>query len=164
MIKEKASCLLIIDVQHGFINQSTKHIPLLVEREQEHYEYIIVTQFVNPEGSFYRKLMKWNRFAPDSADIKLAFMPKKGALIIEKHIYSCINDKVMKWIRDRGINTIYLCGLDTDFCVAKCAVDLFENGIEPVVIERLCASHSGIQYHNYAIKALKRFIGLEQIR
>ena len=46
------SCLLIIDVQKGFINKHTKHIPKLVEDEQNKYENVYITQFFNPEKLF----------------------------------------------------------------------------------------------------------------
>ena len=39
----KNSALLIIDVQNGYINQHTKHIPAFVEKEQEKYELVCAT-------------------------------------------------------------------------------------------------------------------------
>jgi len=39
-------CILIIDVQKGFINSDTKHIPSLVEDLQKEYEYIYITRFL----------------------------------------------------------------------------------------------------------------------
>ncbi len=160
--KEKA-CLLIVDVQIGFINKSTKHIPALVEIAQQEYKYVAATRFFNPENSFFRKLIQWKRFAPGSADTALAFYAKTDALIIDKSIYSCVSKDFLKWIADREITKIHICGIDTDICVTKCAVDLFENDIEPVVLASLCASHAGEIAHNNALSTLKRFIGKSQV-
>ncbi len=46
-----ASCLLVVDVQKGFINDNSKHIPALIEKVQNDYDYLIATQFHNPDVS-----------------------------------------------------------------------------------------------------------------
>ena len=45
----------------------------------------------------------------------------------------------------------------------KSAVDLFEAGIEPVVLADHCASHGGRDCHEAGLKLLKRFIGEGQV-
>lgn len=155
------SCLLIVDVQKGFINDFTKHIPPLVENIQYKYKHLIVTRFYNPENSFYRKLLKWNRFDIYSDDFSLAFNVRKDALIIDKSVYSCVSLELLKWLKNRNINEVHIAGIDTDICVTKCAVDLFENDIKPVVISNLCASYAGIEAHKMGLLTLtlERFIG-----
>lgn len=163
-MKNSKACLLIVDVQTGFINESTKHIPPLVEIAQLKYDYVVATRFFNPENSFFRTLIKWTRFTPGSEDIALAFHAREDALIIDKPIYSCVSNNFINWLRDRDISVVHICGIDTDICVTKCAVDLFEQGVEPVVLSGLCASHAGENAHNNALGTLKRFIGKSQIR
>lgn len=158
------TCLLIVDVQNGFINQSTKHVPSLVEAEQLLYDYVVATRFFNPEKSFYRTLIKWERFSPGSEDIPLAFSARKDALIIDKPRYTCVSDDFIGWLSERNISVVHVCGIDTDICVTKCAVDLFEHGIEPVVLSGLCASHAGEDAHQNALNTLKRYIGKSQVR
>lgn len=41
-------------------------------------------------------------------------------------------------LRERGINTVYCCGLATDFCVAWSALDARDAGFETLVIEDAC--------------------------
>lgn len=158
------TCLLIVDVQVGFINESTKHIPSLVEVAQNKYDYIVATRFFNPENSFFRKLIKWNRFSLGSNDFALAFDVRKDALIIDKPIYTCVSESLIQWLKERGISVVHVCGIDTDICVTKCAVDLFEHGVEPIVLSSLCASHMGEEAHNNALRTLVRFIGNSQVR
>jgi nicotinamidase-related amidase len=158
------SCLLIVDVQAGFINEPTKHIPALVAQAQAKYDVVVVTRFYNPEGSLFRKLIKWENFSPGSSEIELAFAPRKDAIIIEKSIYTCVNDQFIQWLKSRNISEVHICGIDTDICVAKCAVDLFEHEIEPVVLGNLCASHAGGAAHLGALATIARFIGSGQVR
>ncbi len=46
-----AAGLLIIDVQQGFINAATRHLPPKVADLQDDYDHVFVTRFVNPPGS-----------------------------------------------------------------------------------------------------------------
>ncbi len=158
-----SKCLLIVDVQLGFINASTDHIPALVEALQKKYNYIFVTRFYNKENSLYRKLIKWNRFDKGSDDFKLAFKPASNAVIIDKNIYSCVDASFIKNLNENKIGIVDLCGIDTDICVTKCAVDLFESGITPRVLGNYCGSHAGHESHTHALGVLKRFIGRSQV-
>lgn len=161
---DSKSCLLIVDVQIGFINESTRHVPSLVEAVQVEYDYVVATRFFNPENSFFRKLIKWERFSPGSDDIPLAFSARKDALIIDKPRYTCVSDNFISWLSERDISVVHVCGIDTDICVTKCAVDLFEHDIEPIVLSGLCASHAGEDAHQNALNTLKRYIGKSQVR
>lgn len=155
--------LLIVDVQRGFINSHTAHIPSLVERLQHEYQTVFATQFSNPEGSNFRRLIHWQRFTPGSTDIELAFVADPKTQVIHKSIYSCVTDRFLSDLRREKITEIHVCGIDTDICVTKCAVDLFESGLTPFVLEKYSASHAGEAAHAGAINVLKRFIGKGQI-
>lgn len=155
--------LLIVDVQKGFINEATRHIPAIAERLAADYEAVIATRFVNPGGSAYRRLIHWRRFAPGSADTELAFRPPAGAEVIEKRRYTCVDAAFLGRLRDLGAEEVHLCGIATDNCVLKCAVDLFEAGLRPVVLASACASHAGPEYHEWGLRILARLIGTDQI-
>lgn len=157
-------CLAIIDVQKGFINESTQHIPALVEDLQKKYEFVIATRFFNPEGSFFRKLILWEKFDLESSEFQLAFCPEKHVIILDKPLYTFVNDRTIKYFKDHHISEVHICGIDTDICVTKAAVDLFEAGIVPVVLAGYCASHAGKTAHENALLTLQRFIGKRQIR
>ena len=156
--------LLIVDVQVGFINEFTKHVPVLVQSLQDDYENVFATRFFNADGSLYRTLMRWDRFAKDSDDFPLAFEPHPHVQIIDKSIYPCVSPEFLDTLRRLGVRNVDVCGIDTDICVTKCTVDLFENGIEPRVLRAYCASHAGIKNHGDALAILGRYIGREQIK
>lgn len=155
--------LMIIDVQKGFINPWTAHVPALVEALQGDFRRALVTRFFNPPGSMHRRLIGWKRFAPDSDDVALAFTPRADARIVDKSTYTCLSDTLRDELRRDGIGRVYLCGIATDNCVLKTAVDLFEAGIEPVVLADACASHGGPECHEAGLMLLRRFIGEGQV-
>lgn len=157
------NCIIIVDVQQGFINNATKHIPKLVENLQNEYKHIYITRFFNRQNSLYRKLIKWHKFDKNSDSFQLAFEPAKQAIIIDKDIYSCVNPEFIQELNAKKIKKVDVCGIDTDICVTKCCVDLFEAGIIPRVLANYCASNAGLKEHNFALKTLSRFIGKNQV-
>ena len=55
-------------------------------------------------------------------------------------------------------------GIDTDMCVLKVALDLFDLGIEPVILVDCCASTAGLQAHLAGLSILSRNLGPHQLR
>ena len=155
--------LLIVDVQVGFVNDATRHILPKVVALQSQYKHVYATRFVNAEGSPYRKLLDWHRFYANSGDVPLAFQPVDGVTVIDKYVYTCVTPDFLHDLRDKGIEEVAICGIDTDACVSACAVDLFENGIRPVLLSEACASHAGAEFHEAALRILARLIGKRQI-
>lgn len=155
--------LLIIDVQKGFVNDWTRAIPARVEDLQHRSARVAVTRFLNPEGSMHRRLIHWSRFAPGSEEAELAFVPRPDAWTFDKTTYTAATPDLLGHLREAGIDTVHLCGIATDNCVLKTAVDLFEAGIRPVVLADACASHGGPDCHAAGLLLLRRFIGMEQV-
>lgn len=158
-----SKALLIVDVQNGFVNEKTKHIPRLVEKLQYNYDLVIATRFINLPDSPFRRLIKWNRLSPGTNEIDLAFKPKEGIVVVDKYIYSCIDETFLRLLEDKGIDVVDICGIDTDICVTKCAVDLFERNITPYVLKDYCATHADADVQESALIILARYIGKTQI-
>ena len=85
-------------------------------------------------------------------------------MVIEKLIYSCVSAAFLDQLRHAQIDELHLCGIATDNCVLKCAVDLFEAGLRPIVLAEFCASHAGADYHQWGLAIIERFIGTAQVR
>ena len=162
-ISETKNLLLIIDVQKNFINKFTKNIPLKIETllNKESFDYIAYTKFINDENSNFYKTLNYKGCMNEN-DRKIV-LDIGNNIIFNKKTYTAFNDELKTYIKENNINKIYLCGIDTDACVLKTAIDLFENNIDVKIIENCCMSHSGKKYHNYAIKMLKKLIGKENI-
>ena len=54
--------LFIVDVQSGFINEFTYHIPQQVGRliQRDEYEPILFTQFINAPDEPYQRFLNWH--------------------------------------------------------------------------------------------------------
>lgn len=83
--------------------------------------------------------------------------------IFNKYIYSAVNEELEKYLKDNNIDEIHLCEFDTDACVQKTAIDLFENNIDVYILKDYCMSSAGVEVHNFAIKNLQRLIGKEYV-
>lgn len=158
-----ASQLLIIDVQTGFINEWTAHVPLRVVTLQDSFDCVLVTRLYNPQKSLYRKLVGWNGFSLGSVDTHLAFATRADATIIDKSSYSCVNGALLDRLRRENITRVHLCGIATDGSVLMTAVDLFQAGIEPVVLAHACGSSGGHADHQAGLQILRRLIGDKQV-
>ena len=157
------SALLIVDVQAGFVNDATKHIVSAVEALQSRYDRVYATRFINAQDSPHRNWIDWHRFGEDSPEIELAFSVGDDTVVVDKNTYTCVDDEFLSDLRKHKIEEVHICGIDTDACVLKSAVDLFEAGIRPVVLANACASHAGQEFHEYALRILRRLIGKAQI-
>jgi len=158
-----SALLMIVDVQKGFIGPSTGHVPGQAETLQEEFDAVIATRFVNPPGSPYRRWIGWQRFGPGSDDTELAFTPRADALIIDKSTYTCVTPDFLTMLKDKDIDRVDICGIATDNCVLKCAVDLFEAGVRPHVHIDACGSHGGPECHAAGILVMRRMIGDDQL-
>lgn len=154
--------LAIIDVQIGFVNEATRHIPDIVQSLQNPFDLVVATRFENIPGSPFRDFLGLERFAPGMPETALAFTPREDARIAVKHAYSAASEDLKRAGKEAG-GTVYLCGIASDNCVLATAVDLFDSGLRPVVIADACASHAGPRYHEAALMILKRMIGEEQV-
>lgn len=159
-----STALLVVDVQIGFVDQHTSHIPAVVERLLPRYRHTFATRFYNPIPSNYRRLIHWNRFDINGPDFPLAFTPSADTTVIDKPTYTCVTPDFLASLDCAGIDEVHICGIDTDICVTKCAVDLFEVGRVPVVVTDACASHGGPELHQAALRILARYIGHGQLR
>ena len=155
--------LLIIDLQESFINECTKLLPQKIEKLliSNKFDYIVFTKFINDDNSnFYRILNYKGCMTEKDRNIVI---DTKNYKIIEKRVYTAYNDELKLYIDSNNFETIYLCGIDTDACVLKTALDLFENNLDVKVIEDCSMSHSGIEYHNSAINMLRKLIGNQNV-
>lgn len=155
--------LLVIDLQENFINDNTKNVPNSVKKliDSNITNHIVFTKFINDEKSNFYKVLNY-KGCMNEKDRNIV-IDTKGYKIIEKRIYSALNEELKLYIDNNNIKTIYLCGIDTDACVLKTALDLFENGFDVKVIEDCSMSHSGIEYHNSAINMLRKLIGNQNV-
>jgi nicotinamidase-related amidase len=163
------SPLVVIDVQNGFVNPRSEHVvsPIaeFMRRWADAGGPVIATRFHNPPGSSWERLIHWKRLRESpEVDLKAeveASLAAVSGIACDKTSYTSLTPEVEELLA--GQSQVFLCGIATDGCVLKTAVDLFETGRTPYVIRDLCASHAGQEVHEAGLLLLSRFIGSDQI-
>lgn len=155
--------LLVIDLQENFINENTKNVPNSIKKliDSNIANHIVFTKFINDDSSNFYKVLNYKGCMSEKD--RNIVIDTKDYKIIEKRVYTAYNDELKLYINTNNIKTIYLCGIDTDACVLKTALDLFENNFDVKVIEDCSMSHSGIEYHISAINMLRKLIGNQNV-
>jgi nicotinamidase-related amidase len=166
--RPSAGPLLVVDVQRGFLNDYTQHIPGRVARliQRDRYDPVYFTRFENPPGGPYRTFLGWNACAlPPETD--LAPEVERFAAderIFSKPGYAGLPDALAEVLHGDRVERIALVGIDTDMCVLKVALDLFDLAIEPIVLTDCCASTAGLQAHLAGLAVMSRNIGATRLR
>lgn len=163
MFNDGKSLLLVIDLQKSFINNNTSEIPLKVEKliKNNNFDYVAFTKFVNFDTCNFNTVLNYKGCM--SEEDRRIVVDTGNNKVFSKSIYTALNDELINYIKDNNIDIIYLCGIDTDACVLKTAIDLFENNYNFRIIENCSMSHSGKEYHEFAIKMLRKLVGVSNV-
>lgn len=169
----RSSALLVVDVQNGFINDKSKHVvPVIRDLAAKWTELqgdIIFTRYHNYPGSPYERLIGWHGLM-DSPQTDIAseltpFLDLPNTRTIDKRVYTAFTDAGREALSK--YSDLYICGIATDGCVLKTALDAFEGGYTPWVIEDACASnatrHPASEVHRSALTLMSRLVGANQI-
>lgn len=163
-----AEPLLVVDVQRCFINDYTRHIPGRIRRLLEGGDFgpVLWTRFVNTEGSPYQSLLQWHACmeGPETQLVpEVAPLARHGDVYVKEGLTG-VPDALAERLHRDAIRQISLVGIDTDMCVLKVAMDVFDLGIEPIILVDCCASTGGLQSHLAGLSILSRNIGPHQLR
>jgi nicotinamidase-related amidase len=160
--------LLVVDVQVGFVNDYTRHIPSRIRAliERGAYDPLLFTRFVNAPDGPYQRFLRWTACAtaPETdlaPEIEHFAQPERT---FTKPGYAGISDELRSYLLEHRIDRVALVGIDTDMRVLKIAMDVFDLGIEPRVLVDCCASTAGLQSHLAGLAVLARNIGADQLR
>lgn len=163
--------LILVDVQNGFImHECTAKLVPRIEKllQSQVFDYIVATKFLNFDNSIYEKLFNWYELKNEQDRGLFQTIEEYAEVIIEKTIYTCVNPNFLQRLcqLNDGVfpEKVFVAGIDTDCCVLKAAVDLFENNIRPIVLTHYCGSNGGQDSHNAGILCLKRLIGDKQLQ
>ena len=163
-----AGPLLVVDVQRGFLNDYTAHVARRVAQllRRGDHDPVYFTRFENPPGGPYRKFLSWSACErPPETDLAPELEPFAAPeRVFTKPGYAGLPDALAGVLRDAEIERITVVGIDTDMCVLKVALDLFDLAIEPIVLVDCCASTAGLQAHLAGLAVLTRNIGATRLR
>ena len=155
--------LLVIDVQKSFITDVNKNIVKKIQNliDNNKYDLVAFTRFINDNESLWYKKLNYQGCLTDE-DRKIE-LDTKNYKIFDKKVYTALNNELKIYLQENKIDEIYLCGFETDACILKTALDLFENNYNVKVLKDYCMSYSKIECHNNAIQILKKLIGKDNI-
>lgn len=158
-------CIFVVDVQNGFVSPKTQHVVPKIKELLPSFSdgLIIATKFINKTGSPYDCIINWRRLKESPETDLYEGIEQLCNHVIEKEIYSALTNEVINLLKENDVTEAYITGIDTDCCVLKTAVDLFERNIKPMVLVDYCASNGGEESHLAAIRVLQRTIGYNQL-
>lgn len=165
-----SAVLAVIDVQNGFVNEESRYVvPViadLVSRWQARGGDTLFTRYLNYPGSPWERLINYTEMhgEPETSLVdEIQPYSARATRIVDKTIYSLFSESGTDIIRKHGWTDIYLCGIDTECCVLKTAVDAFERNLTPWVLTDACASHAGPKSHEAGLLVISELIGRGQM-
>ena len=165
MPSKNKSALIVIDVQNYFLNSSTRHLPekiaKFISKNKNEFDFILFTKFVNSKKSNFRRFFNWRKChsSPDTdiAAVLSKFVNKNKKNVFVKNTFSAFKSKkLIAFLKNKKINTVHLCGTDSDACVLASAFDAFDLGFSAHVIKELCASCNGDSYDKLGKAVIER--------
>ncbi|MFI6230610.1 cysteine hydrolase [Micromonospora echinospora] len=152
------------DMQNGFVREQSAHIvPVvvdLVRRWQAAGGDTLFTRYLNHPGSPFERFFNWHRLQ-SSPDID--FVPElrphlEKGVILDKRIYSPFTSEGVALFKQRGWEKFYFCGIATESCVLKGAVDALEHGFALWLIADASATHAGTEAREAGLLVARRWV------
>jgi nicotinamidase-related amidase len=162
--------LIVVDVQRGFMNEFTHHIPERIVRlvERDRCAPLFATRFVNSARSPYRRLLDWHACArPPETDlvpeITELLRAHDGSKVFVKRGFTGLPEELADHLKTHRIRQVTVVGIDTDMCVLKIAMDLFDMNVRPTVLIDCCASTAGLLAHLTGLAIISKNVGPQQL-
>lgn len=160
--------LLVVDMQNGFINEKSRivipFVKKIIEIFQRKKKLIAFTRFINHPDSEYRRWINWGRLGVEPEINIIEEFKNLPENIFDKTHYTPFTNEFKAFLKENNIGRIFICGVATDSCVMKSAIDSFESGIQPIVVRDACYSHAGEEAHAAGLLVISRNIGRGQVK
>lgn len=162
------TALVVVDVQNGFVTDVSRPVVPVIADLVEHWtaagRSVVFTRYLNYPGSLFERLFDWRKLthAPETDIVSELAAAAEKAPVIDKKGYTLFNEQGRALVEQNGWTELVFCGIDTEICVLKSAVDAFEAGIIPWILTDASASHSSQAAHDAGIFIGRRFIGPAQ--
>jgi nicotinamidase-related amidase len=128
-----SNALLVVDVQRYFMKDAPQDLPQRVVNhiDATSYDHVVFARFKNEPDSNFVKLLKWTKCATDND----AELPEEFANLAHKDnvftraTYSAFKTTGLdEYLREREVERLVVCGVDTDACVLATAFEAFDLG------------------------------------
>lgn len=163
----KPPVLVVVDLQNGFVNDRTRSALPFVLKLVEHWQAkawpVVFTRFHNPEGSGYERWLAWTGLRADDETALHDLVAGVADTVVDKTTYTAFTNEGQAALALHPGDTLVICGVDTDGCVLKTALDAFERDVKPVIAIDACATGGGAAAHRAARLVLERTVGRRQV-
>lgn len=160
-------CLIIVDMQRGFLNQYTQDLPGKIAQFIQHHpaiDSIVATRYNNtPETACY-KLGQWKSCMAGTPDTELsAEIRPYVQRIFDKNTFSGFTPELKTFLQQNAFQKVYFCGVNTDCCVLATVFSCYDNVQDCTVISDLCGSTLGEKSHHHALTLLQENITSQRV-
>ena len=148
--------LLVIDMQKVFVEENEKNekigrINKLIESEE--YKDIFYLIIKPLSGNFLVKNFNLTKLTVQD-NLEIIVNIKNGSKIFKKQgLGKC--DELIKYLKEKNITEIDLCGIDTEVCVTGVWYNLLDNEIMPKILYNYCFTKN--KHEEYHINQMKLF-------
>ncbi|MFI5541548.1 cysteine hydrolase family protein [Nocardia sp. NPDC051900] len=174
-INADKTVLMVVDAQKGFVNEfSAPAVPVIVDLATKWADTgrpTIFTRYFNYTDSPWEKLIGWRAlYGPPETDIVEDLAPltaRPNAHTLDKTVYTALTPEGLELLGRLDVTDLIICGIATDACVLKTALDAFELGYVPWVVRDAVASnatrHPAQEIHESALLHISRLVGASQL-
>lgn len=129
---KKCGCLVLLDLQQGFINYNKEIIPnikdLLTKYE---FDHIVATRYINMPYGLFHDLLKHREILEKDEIMKLnPFVKNISERVFYKNKNSCFTSEFIAYIKENNIEKLYFTGMGDSACVLAAVLDCFESNID----------------------------------
>lgn len=159
-------CLVIVDMQNGFINKNTEHLIDKIKKyiEINNIKDVVATRYINNKGTACYKFENWTRCMEGTDDVEIVSELKPYIKrTFDKSVYSCWNLQFKDFLVKNGYDKLSFVGVNTGCCVLHSAFDAYNDLMDCEVLTDLCGSTSGESSHKAAIQILSECITKERV-
>ncbi len=157
--------VLVVDFQHLYTRgrastglQAVEHTATLIAQARRHGVPVIYTVVSYEQGDETRVLWTTklpglldNRAGSAAVEVDALIAPAPGEWVIAKKAASAFFDTgLVPWLRERGIDSVLVCGTSTSGCVRGTVVDGMAHGLRMSVV-RECVSDRSAVLHELAL-------------
>ena len=152
-------------MQKGFMNKHTRKLIHRIKNllDINLFNQVIFTKFVNSPHSHYVNLLGYQKLQKSPETEIVDELEPYAQITFKKEGYGPFVDGLERFLKRKKITHLYFVGVDTNACILKGVVDAFDKGYIPFVLGYYCGSHSGAEFHHFALKNLQKLIGKKQI-
>ena len=161
-------CLVLIDLQKGFMNKNTDHIPVLIREFLQSYpdtfDEVVATRYINHPGTACYLFEGWKGCMEGTEDTELCHdLEGLYSHVFIKDKYSCWNEEFRQFTKEHCFDKIYFVGVNTGCCVLHSVLDCYNAVQDCAVISDFCGSTTGEELHELSLKLLSTLITKERI-